>query len=1213
MKVYRGKASAARAYVEADRSRVDDYYLAEGTGLARRYTASPEQGAVELGMLDGDGYEAWVAGRDPDTGAPRGRLRQDAAGVRFVEITVNGPKTWSLAAALSPEVAAAYDEAQDRAAEQIIGWVAEHATTRVGPRGRQVQVPVEKLEAVTVRHYTSRAGDPHRHLHLQVNARVFAAGKWRGLHTVGFRDSIEALNGIGHAAVLCDPEFRGALAEAGFTLDPATGEVVQLEPFVGAFSERAAQIGRNIDSFEAQWRAANPGQEPGPAVRRSWDRRAWKQARPDKVVPADGAEMAAHWVEQLRELGYHDPTTQPGLPIVVEIPRVADLDRDTVVAGIVSRLGARRSAWNTADIRGQAEKAIAAAGLVADPRVRGELAEDLTSRAVRACVPLIERAGVPEHVRSLTSPHVLAVEADIVTRLANRTHTTLAEPALDADCPAVDGLDEVQQAAVAALAGQAGLVVVEGAAGAGKTTTLAAAQTLLTGQGRRMLVVTPTRKAAQVAAREVGAATSVAWLVHQHGYHWDPNGVWTRQPADPAPAAVLAPGDLLLVDEAGMLDQDTARALLTVADEMGTRVALVGDRHQLPAVGRGGVLDLAARWVTPQAHVELDIAHRFTDPAYSAISLALRTGTPTYQMPATPADQPGDETPSEPVGERVGQVWEALVRRGQIRIHPSEAERTHALTQLAANQLTGGGDATGDGGGGTLVMADTREHAAVLNGAIRDHLRTLPDPRGDASAGGDATSLVTAAGERIGVGDRVATRRNDRTLGVANRDTWTITAIADDGTLTLQGAQGGSRAVPAGYARAHVELAYATTVYGAQGETTAVGHLVIGEHTTAASAYVGMTRGREANVAHLVAEDLDQARAQWDEVFSRDRADLGPAHAAALAADDIDRYGPQQTSRPLEEILPELWQAWTTHADLEHRHTTLAERVKGLQQAVAIHARYQPPRDRLKDAEDTTYRHWKQAEQSREDLDQALATDTTQFDQQLREAWQAALPAALAAAETLEAGPGLFGQRHRATEHAWDDLTGFAHAWRPVHPDLAFDAFQIADQIRGLTGPRLTEALAAYTAHRVAAAHPDADQIRQHEHDTNAAYHHAHRARTEYEDTMWTLFREHGGYVYTSDPQTRLVADTEVLVDLDHQLAAATTHVQALEREPAIRALPSSALDSERQRWATDRHTTQVAKARQDREDRLHRPAPTHQSPSSGYHRPVDHGYGIGR
>src|SRR3712207_8324280 len=52
-----------------------------------------------------------------------------------------------------------------------------HATTRVGPSGRQVQVPVEELEAAVVRHYTSRAGDPHRHLHLQINARVWAAGR----------------------------------------------------------------------------------------------------------------------------------------------------------------------------------------------------------------------------------------------------------------------------------------------------------------------------------------------------------------------------------------------------------------------------------------------------------------------------------------------------------------------------------------------------------------------------------------------------------------------------------------------------------------------------------------------------------------------------------------------------------------------------------------------------------------------------------------------------------------------------------------------------------------------------------------------------------------------------------------------------------------------------------------------------------------------------
>ncbi len=149
-----------------------------------------------------------MAGLDPLSREPRGRLRTDAKAVRFGEVVVNGPKSWSLAAALHPELAEAYDAPMDRAAVQIVGWLAEHSTTRVGPRGRQVQVPVERLEAVTVRHYTSRAGDPHRHLHLQINARVWADGKWRGLHTVGMRDSIEAINGIGHAAVMCDPEFR---------------------------------------------------------------------------------------------------------------------------------------------------------------------------------------------------------------------------------------------------------------------------------------------------------------------------------------------------------------------------------------------------------------------------------------------------------------------------------------------------------------------------------------------------------------------------------------------------------------------------------------------------------------------------------------------------------------------------------------------------------------------------------------------------------------------------------------------------------------------------------------------------------------------------------------------------------------------------------------------------------------------------------------------
>src|SRR5947209_18493728 len=139
MKVYAGAPAAARHYVEADRGRADDYYLAEGAGVARRFTAGGGR-VSELAALTGEAYEAWVAGRDPATGEPRGQLRGDDRAVRFVEVVVNGPKSWSLAAALHPAIAAAYDAAQARAAEQITGWLARHATSRFAAPGQHVHV-----------------------------------------------------------------------------------------------------------------------------------------------------------------------------------------------------------------------------------------------------------------------------------------------------------------------------------------------------------------------------------------------------------------------------------------------------------------------------------------------------------------------------------------------------------------------------------------------------------------------------------------------------------------------------------------------------------------------------------------------------------------------------------------------------------------------------------------------------------------------------------------------------------------------------------------------------------------------------------------------------------------------------------------------------------------------------------------------------------------
>ncbi len=68
VKFYRGSASAARNYVEADRSRADDYYLTEGSGIAQHFVATNHDGDIVVAQqsdLDGNACENWALLTDP--------------------------------------------------------------------------------------------------------------------------------------------------------------------------------------------------------------------------------------------------------------------------------------------------------------------------------------------------------------------------------------------------------------------------------------------------------------------------------------------------------------------------------------------------------------------------------------------------------------------------------------------------------------------------------------------------------------------------------------------------------------------------------------------------------------------------------------------------------------------------------------------------------------------------------------------------------------------------------------------------------------------------------------------------------------------------------------------------------------------------------------------------------------------------------------------
>lgn len=129
---FRGIGTSARAYLESDHHRADEYYLEETDQLAERIIYGPEGSLEAADTLDADRYQNWVDWGDPETGEVRGRpkgqarLRQSdgvvrdlPASPRFAEMTVNCDKSLSVAAALDPTVSAALDEAQRDAAQAM--------------------------------------------------------------------------------------------------------------------------------------------------------------------------------------------------------------------------------------------------------------------------------------------------------------------------------------------------------------------------------------------------------------------------------------------------------------------------------------------------------------------------------------------------------------------------------------------------------------------------------------------------------------------------------------------------------------------------------------------------------------------------------------------------------------------------------------------------------------------------------------------------------------------------------------------------------------------------------------------------------------------------------------------------------------------------------------------------------------------------------------
>jgi ATP-dependent exoDNAse (exonuclease V) alpha subunit len=113
--------------------------------------------------------------------------------------------------------------------------------------------------------------------------------------------------------------------------------------------------------------------------------------------------------------------------------------------------------------------------------------------------------------------------------------------------------------------------------------------------GRNLIPLATSAAAADVLGRELGVR---AENLHKFLHEWTTGPFADRlQSGGSVPAAArmfrLGPGDVIVVDEAGMAGTFALDSLTVHAAKRGAVVRLLGDNRQLPAVDAGGLVKIA--------------------------------------------------------------------------------------------------------------------------------------------------------------------------------------------------------------------------------------------------------------------------------------------------------------------------------------------------------------------------------------------------------------------------------------------------------------------------------------------------------------------------------------------------------------------------------------------------------------------------------------------
>ena len=426
-----------------------------------------------------------------------------------------------------------------------------------------------------------------------------------------------------------------------------------------------------------------------------------------------------------------------------------------------------------------------------------EKTRELTDRAMRdERVLFASSAGVAD---KFTTREVQA-EVQKLDAALHQLAGQEARPTLDRGAGAREGLDAGQRAAADRIAAGGGLTVVEGLAGAGKSTMLREAGEDLRFSGYDVIGVAPSGKAAAGLEQSAGIESNTLSK--------------TLMQIESGERKITA-NTVVIVDEAGMARNDELGRLAQHVAAAGGRLVLVGDERQLGAVGRGGGFAEAREIVQGQGGAaRLDEIHRQKED---------------WQRDASKA-----------FGEGRGRdALQSYIDHGNVEW---AASRGTARNMLVSDYMREWDRGTAPNG--MLALAHENKDVKAMNAQIRDAIKErggLQNERVYKLEGENGKTQRLA----VAVGDRVVFERNNARSGEKNGEFGTVTKTDRRGfDVRMDGEHGRTMRVEDG-GKHQMSHGYASTIHKSQGSTIDKVFALASKGMDAALSYVGLSRQRE--------------------------------------------------------------------------------------------------------------------------------------------------------------------------------------------------------------------------------------------------------------------------------------------------------------------------------------------------------------------------------